>query len=227
MDTSAEFSNALLTFATAPKAAGGLGLTLSNSRNVIELISILQGVNVEGIKSFALFSNGEEIFGVFAALPEINFRLFGLEIGRVPKIIDILVIVPVLNVALQWGSMKLMRKWSITSTPAPAQDAQSQASMKIMDLVLPLMTLFIMFQVPALIGIYWLFRSFLSLIKSFIMKTVMPVPKYTDEEIREMEKAQRAAALQTLLGQTSQVSQFRVGFGQKGTSNGFALYPGL
>ena len=65
--------------------------------------------------------------------------------------------------------------------------------MKIMDLVMPLMTLFIMFQVPALIGIYWFFRSLLSLLKSYIMKIVMPVPKYTDEEIREMEKAQKAA----------------------------------
>ena len=65
--------------------------------------------------------------------------------------------------------------------------------MKIMDLVFPLMTLFIMFQVPALIGIYWFFRSMLSLLKSFIMKMVMPIPKYTEEEIRDMEKVQKAA----------------------------------
>lgn len=193
LDTSAEFSNALLSYATAPKAAGGLGLALTNERNVIELLSLLNKENMAGIADFALVKNGAEVLSAFNALSIPNFTLFGLEIGRVPAIIDVLVIVPILNVVIQWVSMKLTRKWSNTGMPQGAQDAQTQASMKIMDLVMPLMTLFIMFQVPALIGIYWFFRSLLSLLKSYIMKIVMPVPKYTDEEIREMEKAQKAA----------------------------------
>jgi hypothetical protein len=193
LDTSADFSNALVAYATSPKAVGGLGLTLTSNGNVIELLTILSNENMAGIADFALISNGAKVLETFSNLSIPDFTLFGLQIGRVPQIFDILVIVPVLNVVLQWVSMKLMRKWSITGAPQAPQDAQSQASMKIMDLVFPLMTLFIMFQVPALIGIYWLFRSLLSLLKSFIMKTVMPVPKYTDEEIREMEKAQKAA----------------------------------
>ena len=193
LDTSADFSNALLSYATAPQAAGGLGLTLTSKGNVIELLTFLNPENITGIADFALISNGADILARFNTLAVPNFTLFGLEIGKVPQIIDILVIVPILNVVLQWVSMKLTRKWAVTGAPQAPQDAQSQASMKIMDFIFPLMTLFIMFQVPALIGIYWLFRSLLSLLKSYIMKTVMPVPKYTDEEIREMEKAQKAA----------------------------------
>ncbi len=145
-----------------------------------------------GIADFALISNGGECLAKFTSLSIPKFTLFGLEIGRVPKILDILVLVPILNVVVQWVSMKLSRKWASTGMPT-GQDAQAQASLKIMDLVMPLMTLFIMFQVPALIGIYWLFRSLLSLLKSYIMKIVMPIPKYTDAEIKEMEKAQKAA----------------------------------
>ena len=53
------------------------------------------------------------------------------------------------------------------------------------------MTVFILFKVPAMIGVYWFFRSLISLGKQYIMKTVYPVPKYTEEEIREMEKAEK------------------------------------
>lgn len=193
LDTSSEFSQALISYATASPNAGGLGWELSSRNNVIELLSELNSENIKGIENFALIANGKECLDLFNSLSIPNFTLFGWQIGRVPKIASWLVIVPLLNVALQWASMKLMRKWSATGMPTGAQDAQTQASMKIMDLVMPLMTLFIMFQVPALIGIYWLFRSFLSLVKSYVMKTVMPVPKYTEAEIKEMEKAQKAA----------------------------------
>ncbi len=200
LDTSAEFSNALVSYATAPKAAGGLGITLSSNNNVIELLTELNAGNMAGMADFALVKNGSEILAHFESLSIPDFTLFGLEIGRVPKIAEIftltgfiLILVPVLNVAIQFVSMKLTRKWSATGVPTGAQDSQTQASMKIMDLMMPLMTLFIMFQVPALIGIYWLFRSGLSLLKSYIMKKVMPIPKYTEAELKEMEKAQKAA----------------------------------
>ncbi len=200
LDTSSGFSNALITYATSPKAAGGLGIVLSSNNNVIELLSELNAGNMAGMADFALVKNGQECLDTFNSLNIPNFTLFGLEIGRVPKIGELftlagflLILVPVLNVVLQFVSMKLSRKWNTTGAPAAPQDAQSQASMKIMDFVMPLMTLFIMFQVPALIGIYWLFRSGLSLVKSYIMKLAMPVPQYTAEEIREMEKAQKAA----------------------------------
>ena len=194
LDTSSGFSNALVAFATAPQAAGGLGLTMTSNGNVIELLTKLasDSVDINGIVNFALINNGDAVLSQFNSLQIPDFTLFGLEIGRVPGIIDILVIVPLLNVAVQWVTMKLTRKWTGTGMPQGG-DAQSQASMKIMDLMMPLMTLFIMFQVPALIGIYWFFRSLISLLKSYIMKIVMPVPKYTDEELREIEKAQKAA----------------------------------
>ncbi len=201
LDTSSGFSSALVSYATAPKAAGGLGIALSSNSNVIELLTELTKENIAGIADFALVSNGDKCLELFNSLEIPNFTLFGLEIGRVPKLAELftltgflLILVPVLNVALQFVSMKLTRKWSGTGMPQASQDAQSQASMKIMDLMMPLMTLFIMFQVPALIGIYWLFRSGLSLLKSFIMKKAMPIPKYTEAELKEMEKAEKAAA---------------------------------
>lgn len=193
LDTSQSFSDALISYATSPRALGGLGISLSSKNNVIELLSILDAEKIEGIKNFPLIANGKECYDVFTALDIPNFTIGKINLGRVPKIIDILVIIPILNVALQWVSMKLTRKWTGNSmAPAGAADAQTNASLKMMDIMMPLMTLFIMFQVPALIGIYWLFRSGVSLLKQYIMKLAFPIPRYTDEELREMEKAERA-----------------------------------
>ncbi|MBE6634733.1 MAG: YidC/Oxa1 family membrane protein insertase [Ruminococcaceae bacterium] len=189
LDTSEGFSQALVSYATSMRAVGGLGIELGSKGNVIELLSMLDGTNIEAIKDFPLIVNGAKCYDIFVGLDIPKFELFGLNIGRIPKVFDILVIVPILNVVLQWGSMVLTRKWMGNSNPA--MDGQAKSSMMMMDITLPLMTLFIMFQVPALIGIYWLFRSLLSLLKSYIMKRIIPIPVYTEEELKEIEKAEK------------------------------------
>ena len=192
LDQSDGFSAALVTYATAPQAAGGLGLSLSSSGNVIELLAALNPTNMEGIKNFSLIANGEEIFDAFTALEIPKFTAFGINLGPVPTFTSILILIPILNVVGQWASMFLTRRWTNTGYNAMgASDNQDKFSIKMMDVVPLLMTLFILFQVPAMIGVYWFFRSLVSLGKQFIMKTVLPVPKYTAEELREIEKAER------------------------------------
>ena len=107
-----------------------------------------------------------------------------------PAFTNILILVPLFNVVGQWFTMRLTRKWTGMGYNAMAgADGQDKASIKMMDIVPLLITVFILFKVPAMIGIYWFFRSLVSLGKQFIMQKVMPVPKYTAEEIKEMEKA--------------------------------------
>lgn len=192
LDQSAGFSSALVSYATAPKAAGGLGLSLSSSGNVIELLAALNETNMAGIKNFSLIANGEEVLNTFNNLSIPNFTAFGINLGKLPSFTSILILVPILNVIGQWASMFLTRRWTNTGYNAMgAADGQDKFSLKMMDVVPILMTVFIMFQVPAMIGVYWFFRSLVSLGKQFIMKTVLPVPKYTEEELREIEKAEK------------------------------------
>ncbi len=190
LDTSEEFSSALMSYATAPKAAGGLGVSLSGT-SVIELLSNLSSENIKGIADFALIENGTACLELFEGLTIPDFSMFGINLGATPTLsFNILVLVPILNVAIQWITMKLNKRWNGNGMAAE-QDAQSKSSMKIMELVAPLMTLFIMFRVPAIIGVYWLFRSAISLAKQFALSQTMPVPRYTAEELRDMEKAEK------------------------------------
>ena len=193
LDQSSSFSSALLAYATSPVAAGGLGLSISGG-NVMELLAALNEANIAGIKDFALIANGEEVLARYMELvPDMpNFTAFGINLGKLPSFASILILIPIFNVLGQWVSMFLTRRWNNTGyNMMGAQDAQGKFSIKMMDVLPLLITVFILFQVPAMIGVYWFFRSLISLGKQFIMQKVLPVPKFTEAEIRELEKAEK------------------------------------
>ncbi len=144
-----------------------------------------------------------ESFGIeYDSIP--NFSVFGLNLAETPSIkkFSVLLLIPLLVAVSQWVSVWAVRKFNGSSNPAAGgTDAQAQASTKIMEFAMPLMTLFFAFQVPAVLGVYWIFQSLLGMLQSFILSKAMPLPKYTEEEIKDMnkkakeiEKAQAKAA---------------------------------
>jgi membrane protein insertase Oxa1/YidC/SpoIIIJ len=88
--------------------------------------------------------------------------------------------------------MFLMKKWNHNPAAAGA-DAQAQASGKMMDLVMPAMSLFISFGLSGMLGVYWIYQSALGILQTFIISRTMPLPRFTEEEIKEMRKAEKAA----------------------------------
>ncbi len=133
------------------------------------------------------------VWGAERVLPD--FTLFGINLAETPSLVNfsLLVLIPVLAAASQWLTMWLSRKWNNTGMQ-PAGDDQTQMSMKMMDLIMPLMTLFIAFGFSGMLGLYWIYQSIFSIIQTFILSRVMPLPKYTEEELKAMRKAQKDAA---------------------------------
>jgi YidC/Oxa1 family membrane protein insertase len=123
-----------------------------------------------------------------------NFTIFGIDLAQTPSITNIswLVIIPVLAAASSWFSMWITRKLNNTGFQS-AQDAQAQASMKMMDIMMPAMTLFMAFSFSGMLGLYWVFQSILSVLQTLVISRVMPMPKYTEEQLKEMRKAEKAA----------------------------------
>ena len=181
----ATLSSALTTYCTTAKAAGGLGLSIGNGKGTIELLS-LAGNKLEGLKSFAYYSNASECYADLTNVAIPDFELFGQNMGSIPSFTSILVLVPILTFVFYFASMKLNRKF--TYQPA-VQDAQMGCSNNMMDITMPLMSVYIAFIVPAAVGIYWIFKSVLSTLKSFVMSKVMPVPVFTEEDYKAAEKA--------------------------------------
>jgi YidC/Oxa1 family membrane protein insertase len=57
-----------------------------------------------------------------------------------------------------------------------------------MDVSMPLMSVFFSFAVPAVIGVYWMFKSVLSTIQQAVLAKVMPLPTFTEEDYKAAEK---------------------------------------
>ncbi len=149
----------------------------------IQLISHLNQYGVENIN----------IEGVdLSRMPKLE--LFGTNLGNVPSFNPFtwLVLIPVIAAALTWLSMWLTRKWNANPATQP-QDAQANASMKMMDLMMPAMTLWMAFSFSSLMGIYWIYQSALGILQSFIISRAMPLPKYSEEQLKEMKKSQKEA----------------------------------
>ncbi len=101
------------------------------------------------------------------------------------------ILIPILVALSSYGSMWLTRKLTAGGIPQQTQGADSKISKIIMDLMMPATSMFFAFTLPAMLGIYWIFQSLLGVLQQFILSKAMPLPKYTDEEIRAILKAEK------------------------------------
>ena len=183
-------STALTSYFTAARAAGGMGMTM-NGNGTIAILSGLKDnlASLEGIKEFLYFSNGQEVFdslnAVVNKIP--NFNIGRVNFGLTPNIenFNILLLVPVLTFATYFATSKLNRKFMYQpATNAGADERQVACSNTMMDVTMPAMSTVFTFMVPALVGIYWVFRSIVGLGKQFLISKAMPLPTFTEEDYK-------------------------------------------
>ena len=159
--------------------------------NTADQIGLLNKIN-EYIASNGAAALEEAGLNV-SSLPDFSFLGANLAANPSFKPFNILVLIPVLAAGFQWLSMWLMKRWNGTAQ-MPQGDAQSQMSMKMMDFIMPAMTLFFAFNFSGMLGLYWVYQSILGILQSYILAKAMPLPTYTEEELREMEKEERSRA---------------------------------
>ena len=146
-----------------------------------------------------------EHFDAFAGLSdklqELSYKFLGLDLSQTPSFAfwkwDFgdasawlpafgLFLIPVLSALLSWLSMKAAN----AGTP---QTAQQQGSMKTMNLIMPLMSLYICFTMPAVMGIYWIAQSVFAMIQDVVLNKVYTKQlDVEDAERIEREKAREA-----------------------------------
>ena len=90
------------------------------------------------------------------------------------------------------GGLALLTTWlsrKLNDNGLNQQMAQQQkTSMFLMNITMPLLQLWIAFGVSGAVGVYWVYTSILGIIQILVLAKVMPLPKYTDEEIRMMQR---------------------------------------
>ena len=141
-----------------------------------------------------------DLAGKIDGLLDVDFGFLGLNLGSQPQWnffvktdwsdVSIwlpalgLFLIPFISAALSWLSMK------VSNAANPQQDAQTQASMKTMNLMMPLMSIWICFVMPAAMGIYWIANSVFGMVRDFILTKVYK--RKLDEEDAERQ-AMRSA----------------------------------
>lgn len=162
------------------------------SRGTMAMLTPIENMGYEAFKNVEGFTPE-----VFENMP--NLKVFGvLDLSVMPsqcmnlesiKTLAgwLVLLVPVITFLSYFFSMKLTRKFSYQ----PGSDSQQSAmgcSTKMMDITMPLFSVFISFGVPAALGVYWIFKSILGVIKQVILYYAMPLPKFTEEDYKAAER---------------------------------------
>ncbi len=138
--------------------------------------------------------NNTNISDIFSReLPDLTIFGGAIDLGQTPGFTANswpLLLIPVLTFVLAFLSMKITRKLNPQPT---AQTADAAASTKIMDISMPLMSTVFTFAIPAAVGFYWVLGYVYGMIQTVCLAKFMPLPKFTEEELRQYEKEMKAS----------------------------------
>ena len=129
-------------------------------------------------------------------LLDIDYSFIGLNMGQQPsfkiwtfdwsnKAVWLpalgLFLIPIIAAFLSWASMK------ISQATNPPQAGQAQMSMKTMNLMMPIMSIWICFIMPAALGVYWIANSCFGIVRDLVLT------KHYKRKL-DIEDAERIAA---------------------------------
>ena len=118
-----------------------------------------------------------------------NFNFLGIDLSQTPRFgLDILILVPLITFVAVFFSTKLTKKLSYQSPQMTQNSDEVKMSMGLIELVMPLMSTFITFGVPAAIGIYWIYQNLFGVLQQYIFVKAKPFPVFTAEDYKEAER---------------------------------------
>ena len=136
-------------------------------------------------------------------LIDLDFNFLGLNLGDQPTINTLwqgpytwaaigLFLIPFISAGLSYLSMKV----SSASNPTPGGDAQQQATMNTMNLMMPLMSVWICFVMPAAMGIYWIANSLFGMARDYLLTKKYKSQLDAEDAVRTAERAERNAEME-------------------------------
>ena len=115
-----------------------------------------------------------------------NIYFFGINLGEQPSWAwNTLIIIPIISFLFSLAQMYISQRYNEKQNPELA--AQQGASMKIMMLTMPLISLWISFTVPAGAGFYWAISYLFGILQIVITNKFWPADKIRAEAKAKME----------------------------------------
>ena len=110
-----------------------------------------------------------------------KYEFFGLSLGAIPNFKSWLAIIPILSFLLQLAATIISNYFNKKNNPAQKMGK----GMKIMLFALPLFSLWIAFEYPAGLGLYWIYSSLIAVIQTIFLNLI-----YTPAKIRASVEAE-------------------------------------
>ena len=94
-----------------------------------------------------------------------DFTFFGLDLGTTPNFaLNLFLLIPILS-----GLTSFLMSWLSMKNNAMPNEGSTAAMNRSMMIMMPLMSVWISFQVPAGVGIYWVLSNALALIQMYVL----------------------------------------------------------
>ena len=103
-----------------------------------------------------------------------------------------LFLIPFISAGLSWVSMKI----SSASNPTTDNNAQAAATMNTMNLMMPLMSVWICFIMPAAMGIYWIANSVFGMARDYFLTKKYKAELDEEDKVKEAQRAAKEAEIE-------------------------------
>ncbi|MGM9617270.1 membrane protein insertase YidC [Butyricicoccus sp.] len=173
---------------TMSKIAEAIGTTFDNTAisGQIELAKLVHE-NWDKVSSFA--SEG---------LVNIDFNFLGLDLSATPQFtqLNALWLIPILSGGTALLSSWIMRKMQNKANPAAQENASAQmnSTMNTMLIIMPLMSVWIAFTLPASMGVYWVVNNVFTCIQEVALTWYILKFDKADDDVKTKERKRREAA---------------------------------
>ena len=152
---------------------------------------------------------GEKING----LMNMDLSFLGLNLGEQPNWRTIFVgpwtwaaiglfLIPLVSAGMSWVSMFISQK---TNPTMQDNNAQAQSMNKTMTLMMPLMSIWICFSMPAAMGLYWIVNSVLNIIRDFVLTKIYKKQLDIEDAERLAARSQREQELEAKREETERL----------------------
>lgn len=141
---------------------------------------------ISELNMISVIKANPEAFTEFTSAYEIpNFNLGSINLAQTPTLsFDIIVLIPILVGVFQLLSSLVIQLFSQKPDKSSPEAAQTAKTMLYMNLIMPLITVWFAFKMPAIIGVYWIYQSVIGAVIQIILSKLIPIPSYTEEEVQ-------------------------------------------
>lgn len=192
--------------------------------------SLAEGANsyyAQIYQSEFITANFDQFAGISDKLIPMDFNFLGLNLAATPNwhfwafdfsegvwpVIG-LFLIPIISTALSYLSMYISQKVNATT----ATTAQAQSTNRMMVWMMPLMSLWLGFTLPAAMGIYWIMNSITGIIRDTALTAYYKKKLDAEDAVRRAEEREREEELERKRQETERLRAMNATTVNKNTS---------